>query len=245
MLQLFFKADVKNMIEKGMTFKEIQEKMGFEDIGQGFGYKNYDVWDISACNDFYASDLIVYIPEYCYNDDTIIKQISVDNCYTREDFEKLCKNTSINADFLFDACDWQHPSSLLDEMLNDVEEEFENRKNNIQNWIYITEKNINNEFSEQGYEYLFVSDHKITNEELKNILFQACEIERIYNGEIHVRIQIEHLGLYCDSDECIFKVDMHLTNELTNFINWDKCPNLPPIYKIDRNNSVLEFVEDC
>lgn len=241
-LKLFFKADVENMINKGMSIREIQDEIGFEDIGQGYGYKNYDAWDISVCNDFYASNLIVYIPEYCYTNDVVIKQISIDCCYTREDFEKLCKKTTVNADFLFDACDWQHPSSLLDEISDDEENV---NKNEIQNWIFITEPTICGDFAGEPHEYLFKSEHKITNDELKDVLFQACEIERIYKGEILVKIQVESQGIYCDSDECIFKVNMCLSHELSEYIDWSKCPNLPPIYKIDRDNSVLEFVEDC
>lgn len=244
MLKLFFKADLNHMIAKGMTFREIQNEMGFENIGQGFGYKSYDAWQISLINDFYKTELIVYIPEYCYNDGNT-KQISLDCCYTREDFENLCKNTSVNKDFLFDACDWQHPSSLLNEIGDWIDDDIDITKD-FKNFIYITEPNINGEFSNMdSYEYLLESSHKITNEELMDILFQACEIERMYSGEIHVKIQTELNGEYYDSDECIFKINIKLDDKkLSDFIKWDMCPNLPPIYKVDRVNSTIECIEN-
>ena len=115
MIKLFTKQDVQDMIDKGMTFQEIQDEMGFENIGQGWGYKSYDAWDISK-REIY-DDLIVYIPEYCYSDNTKVKQIEVGCCYTRNDFEILCSETQINPEFLFESVDWQHPLSLLNEMV--------------------------------------------------------------------------------------------------------------------------------
>lgn len=118
------------------------------------------------------------------------------------------------------------------------------KKENFKNYIFITEPNIYGDFNTEAYEYVLESDHKITSQELKEILFEACEIERIYKGEIYVEIQIQKDNEYYDSDECVFEVDIKLTKELTPWICWDKCPNLSPIYKIDKEISTIQIVEN-
>ena len=120
MLKLFTKQDVQDMINKGMTFQQIQDEIGFKNIGQGWGYKSYEAWCLGVYK-FYSDKYICYIPEYCYSDNTQKKQISVDNCYTRKDFNDLCIGTNTNSEFLFESVDWQHPSSLLSEWNNGEE----------------------------------------------------------------------------------------------------------------------------
>lgn len=122
-INLFTKQDIQDMINQGLSLEQIQDKIGFTNIGQGFGYKNLYAWKLAE-HDFYWSDiLIVYIPEYCYDDNT--KQINLDSCYTRRDFEILYEeyweetngdSEYMTIDDFFEACDWQHPSSLLNEM---------------------------------------------------------------------------------------------------------------------------------
>lgn len=125
MLKLFTKQDVQDMIDKGMTFRQIQDEMGFENIGQGWGYKSYEAWTLGMYTNT-SDKYICYVPEYCYSDDTQVKQISVDNCYTRKDFNDLCFDRVVtNPEFLFESVDWQHPSSLLDEWNNGEEVYFD------------------------------------------------------------------------------------------------------------------------
>ena len=111
MLKLFTKQDVKDMINKNMSLQEIQDEMGFTDIGQGYGYKSEEAWIIGE-NDYYKDKYITYIPEYCYNDET--KQIEVESCYTRKDFIDITKDET-QAKLLWEDVDWQHPSSLWNE----------------------------------------------------------------------------------------------------------------------------------
>ena len=241
MIKLFFISDVKRMIEDNKSFQEIQKELDFRDIGQGWGYKSFEAWEVARKNDIYKSSMIVYIPEYCYNEGLFTKQLDVNCCYTYNDFEIIAQSKGLDTNYLFESCDWQHPFSLA----NEIGEDENDMTETFKNCIYITEPNLNGEFNNmEAYEYLLKSDHKITNEELINILFQACEIERIYSGEIHVRIQTELNDEYYDSDECIFNVDIKLDDKnLSEFIRWDKCPNLPPIYKIDRKISTIDLVE--
>lgn len=113
MLKLFTKYDVWDMqANQKLSVGEIENKMGFEDIGQGFGYKCEEAFLLGKTNDNYANEYICYIPEYCHAP----YGIDMDSCYTYQDFNNLCQNTSISPTDLFESCDWQHPSSLLNEI---------------------------------------------------------------------------------------------------------------------------------
>lgn len=116
MLKLFTKKDVAQMINQGLTFQQIQDKIGFENIGQGYGYKSDEAWVLGQKNR-YKNSYICYIPEYCYTDNSV-KQIDIDSLYTVEDFKNLCYGTIYDPEDLFDSVDWQHPSSLLLEWLS-------------------------------------------------------------------------------------------------------------------------------
>ena len=115
----------------------------------------------------------------------------------------------------------------------------------FKNYVNIYEPLLNGEFGDtEPHEYLLESDHKMTNEEFEDIIFQACEIERFSNGNLCVNISIEKDGDYYDSEEIFIAVNIVKTNELSEYIVWDKCPTLPPIYKIDREKSIIEFLDD-
>lgn len=119
MHKLFTKKDVQEMINKGMTLHQIQDEIGFEDIGQGYGYKSEEAFLIGSSVG-YEDTYICYIPEACYHDlDDGTKQIDLDSCYTRQDFLGLT-NHKDNARALFDSVDWQHPSSLWEEWDTDI-----------------------------------------------------------------------------------------------------------------------------
>ena len=134
MLKLFTKVDVKKMINQGMTFKQIQEKIGFEDIGQGWGYKSIEAWTLGQ-NKAYEDKYICYIPEYCFSEGAV-KQIEITSLYTVKDFKDLCFGTNMHPEFLFETVDWQHPTSLLDEISISVDVSSE--KNDILECIDLT-----------------------------------------------------------------------------------------------------------
>lgn len=95
----------------GKRFDEIEE-LPFEDIGQGYGFKSIEAFEE-------GEDYICYIPEYCYNEETM--ELDPDCCYTKADFMELVGGNEEKAWNLFKSVDWQHPSSLYNEM--DMEEE--------------------------------------------------------------------------------------------------------------------------
>ena len=105
---LFTKTHIQNLINDSKDIIYLQTYMGFEDLGQGYGYKSYEAWESDN------SDTIVYIPEYCYDEyeneeGTRITTLDICSCYTKQDFIKLAGEQSED---LFDSVDWQHPLSL-------------------------------------------------------------------------------------------------------------------------------------
>lgn len=84
----------------------------------GFIFKSYD--------NFKKDNEICYIPEYAYNgkkiDDTS-EYLDESYGYTRKDFQALCEGTKIDIDYLFELVDWQAPSTLLNELLDNEEDE--------------------------------------------------------------------------------------------------------------------------
>ena len=58
---LFTKKQIQCLINHGKNLKFFEEYMGFENIGQGYGYKSVEAWNSEK------SDVIVYIPEYCFD----------------------------------------------------------------------------------------------------------------------------------------------------------------------------------
>ena len=115
----------------------------------------------------------------------------------------------------------------------------------FKNYVDFYEPLLSGEFGDtEPHEYLLESDHPITNKEFEDIIFQACEIERFSNGELYVDIIIEKDNEFYDHEEIFINVNLVYTDELSEYIVWDKCPNLPPIYKIDREKSTIEVLDD-
>ena len=70
------KKSILSTLIKNKRYDSIEE-LPFEDIGQGYGYKNYEAF-------LNGDNYICYIPEYCYNEDTY--ELDLDSCYTKTDF---------------------------------------------------------------------------------------------------------------------------------------------------------------
>ena len=110
---LFTKKQIQKLINEEKDIIYLQTYMGFEDIGQGYGYKSVEAWDSDS------PDVIVYIPEYCYseteNDEgTRITILEIDSCYTKQDFLDITGDLE-KAEDLFESVDWQHPTTLWNE----------------------------------------------------------------------------------------------------------------------------------
>ncbi len=80
--------------------------------------------EIFKADKFSGGEEIVYIPDTSLNmiprgapitDDEVIDNV-VDNCYTGDDFINECGGDTALAERLFWYCDWQHPSSAVNEL---------------------------------------------------------------------------------------------------------------------------------
>ena len=115
----------------------------------------------------------------------------------------------------------------------------------FKNYVDIYETLLNGEFGDtEPHEYLLESDHHITDKEIEDIIFQACEIERFSNGELCIELNVEKDDEFYNHEQIFIKVNLVHTDELSEYIVWDKCPTLPPIYKIDREKSTIEILDD-
>lgn len=78
---------------------------------------------------FIEGDRIIYIPDLDLNEIPVDRPVRdgeelkdvLGNCYTGDDFIKECGGDRKKAERLFWYCDWQHPSSAVDEIDDDWE----------------------------------------------------------------------------------------------------------------------------
>ena len=118
----------------------------------------------------------------------------------------------------------------------------ERNKDMYKTTFYITEPNLDGKFIGESHDYVIETETPITVKQTQDIIFQACEIERIYSGEIYIEKQVEKDGEYFDSDEWVCEVDMRVTKDLTPYIDWKRCKAYP-IYSIDRKNSTINVLD--
>ena len=113
---------------------------------------------------------------------------------------------------------------------------------NFKTLFLITEPNIEGKYDSEAYEYILMTDHKPNAIDIQDIIYQACEIERIGSELLLVEMIIEKDGEYHDWDQFEVKIHIELTNELSQYINWNKCKSLPPIYAVDKIKSSIEVL---
>ena len=85
--------------------------------------------EIFKADKFYHGDIVVYVPDVSLNHIPLERPITdleeldevLSQCYTGQDFIDECCGDVEKAERLFYYCDWQHPSSAVDE-LDDEEE---------------------------------------------------------------------------------------------------------------------------
>ena len=86
--------------------------------------------EIFKADKFYPWDAVVYVPDVLLNHIPLDRPITdleeldevLSNCYTGQDFIDECCGDVEKAKRLFCYCDWQHPSSAIDELDDDEEE---------------------------------------------------------------------------------------------------------------------------
>lgn len=83
--------------------------------------------EIFKANRFQHGDEIIYIPDVYLNELAIAKKECteeeieeiVECCYSGNDFVAECDGDIQKAEALFGYCNWQHPSSAIDELEDD------------------------------------------------------------------------------------------------------------------------------
>lgn len=80
--------------------------------------------EIFKADKFYPGDVVIYVPDVTLNHIPLDRPITdpeefsevLSNCYTGQDFIDECSGDAEKAKRLFWYCDWQHPSSAVDEL---------------------------------------------------------------------------------------------------------------------------------
>ncbi len=115
-----------------MTKGELREYLKAGGLmGDAFDFGPGQECEIFKADYFEPGDEIIYIPDLSLNkipvwepvtDDEAIEEV-VGNCCTGNDFIDECDGDTETAERLFWYCDWQHPSSAMDEGAVDDDEE--------------------------------------------------------------------------------------------------------------------------
>lgn len=109
--------------------------------------------------------------------------------------------------------------------------------------FFIYEKDLDGDYVNiKPYCYVLETEKHPEGTSIDNIIFQACEIESISDGIILIDITIEKDGEWVNHDEAEFKIKIVRKNELSDYIDWKKCPKAPPIYKVDKEKSKLNII---
>lgn len=92
---------------------------------------------------FVSGNVVLYIPDIGLNDISVDRSLFMEheqieniigNCYDRDDFLHIAEDDIEKAEELFWYCDWQHPSSAVDEIWDDEEEEDEEDERPTSDW---------------------------------------------------------------------------------------------------------------
>ena len=86
--------------------------------------------EIFKADKFQPGDVVIYVPDVALNHIPLNRPITdpeefsevLSSCYTGQDFIDECGGDVEKAERLFYYCDWQHPSSAIDELADDEEE---------------------------------------------------------------------------------------------------------------------------
>lgn len=84
--------------------------------------------EIFKADKFHPGDVVIYVPDVALNNIPLDRPIGpeeldevLSQCYTGQDFIDECGGDAEKAERLFCYCDWQHPSSAIDELADDEE----------------------------------------------------------------------------------------------------------------------------
>lgn len=83
--------------------------------------------EIFKADHFSPGDEVIYVPDVTLNEIPLDRPITeleelddvIGNCYTGDDFIDQCEGDRALAERLFWYCDWQHPSSAVNELIDE------------------------------------------------------------------------------------------------------------------------------
>lgn len=101
--------------------------------------------------------------------------------------------------------------------------------------FYISKPNIYGDYVLDPYDYVLNTNNKPIWGDICNVIYQACENNKIYKGNLYIEVIIEKDDEYHDREEFEVEIQMKLLEELS-----DKGKN---IYKIDKNTSIIKIID--
>ena len=112
------KQELNVLLQQGHTLNEL--------LAFGHGQD----CEIFKADKFHPGDVLIYVPDVALNHIPLDRSITdpeeldevLSQCYTGQDFIDECSGDVEKAKRLFYYCDWQHPSSAVDELADDEEE---------------------------------------------------------------------------------------------------------------------------
>ncbi len=122
-----WEVEQKSTITKAVLRSQLQRGHALKDL-LAFG-PGQDC-EIFKADKFYPGDVIIYVPDTSLNriplncpimDLEELEEV-MSQCYTGQDFIDECHGDIEKAENLFCYCDWQHPSSAIDDLADDGEE---------------------------------------------------------------------------------------------------------------------------
>ena len=122
-----WEVEQETTITKTMLRSQLQQCYALNDL-LAFG-PGQDC-EIFKADKFYPGDVVIYVPDVCLNHVPLDRPITgpeelkdvLSQCYTGQDFIDECGGDAEKAERLFHYCDWQHPSSAIDELADDGED---------------------------------------------------------------------------------------------------------------------------
>lgn len=144
-------------------------------------------------------DDVIYIPDIDLNDIPIDRplekwteyygneiELAISNMYTGRDFISIADGDKDIAEKLFYYCDWQNPSSAIDEVLEDVEEQKEIK--DIEKMINLFKENdfhFNVEFGLKFYDLYEYCNHSILKNRIEKLAKELIDQSK-YNEAIRL-----------------------------------------------------------
>ena len=112
------KQELRSQLQHGQTLNDLLA------FGPG------QTCEIFKADKFYPGDVVNYVPDVALNHIPLDRPITapeeldevLSQCYTGQDFIDECCGDTEKAERLFYYCDWQHPSSAIDELADDDED---------------------------------------------------------------------------------------------------------------------------